>query len=97
MENWKIGDAKICENANQYEMNNTIIYPCIKNIEFINSTILFVHLTNERVFIVPLDKFPVIKNLSTEEKKAFEIIDDQYLSFLAIDEVFSIAELIGIN
>lgn len=76
-------------------MNNTTIYPSIKNIEFINSSILFVHLTNDRVFIVPLDKFPVIKNLSAEEKKAFEIIDEKYLSFLAIDDVYSIEELIG--
>lgn len=67
----------------------------IKNIEFINSSILFVHLTNDRVFIVSLDKFPVIKNLSTEEKKAFEIIDEKYLSFLSIDDVYSIEELIG--
>ena len=78
-------------------MNNALIYPGIHNIEFINSSILFVHLTNDRVFIVPLDKFPVIKNLSPEEKKAFEIIDDKYLSFLAIDEVFSIEELIGLS
>lgn len=77
-------------------MNSTIINPGIKNIEFINSTILFVHLTNERSFIVPLDKFPVIKDLSPEEKKAFEIIDDQYLSFLTIDEIFSIEELTGL-
>lgn len=76
-------------------MNNSIVYPAIKNIEFINSSILFVHLTNDRVFIVPLEKFPVIKKLSSEEKKDFEIIDEKYLSFLAIDEVFSIEELIG--
>lgn len=50
-------------------MISTIVYPGIKSIEFINSTILFVHLTNDRVFIVPLDKFPAIKNLSSEEKK----------------------------
>jgi len=78
-------------------MINTIVYQGIKSIEFINSTILFVHLTNDRVFIVPLDKFPVIKNLSPEEKKSFEIIDDKYLSFLAIDDVFSIEELIGLS
>lgn len=59
----------------------------IKNIEFIKSSILFVRLTNDRVFIVPLDKFPVIKNLSAEEKKAFEIIDEKYLSFLSIDDL----------
>ncbi len=77
-------------------MINTTIYPGIKNIEFINGSILFVHLTNDRVFIVPLDKFPVIKNLSADEKKSFEIIDDKYLSFLAIDEVYSLEELIGL-
>lgn len=78
-------------------MNNTIIYPGIKNIEFINNSILFVHLHNDRVFIVPLDKFPAIKNLSSDEKKDFEIIDDTYLSFLSIDEIFSVEELIGIH
>ena len=71
-------------------------YPAIKNIEFINSTILFVHLDNDRTFIMPLDKFPIIKNLSVEDKKAFEIIDNKYLSFLAIDEIFTLEELIGI-
>ena len=78
-------------------MNNKLTYPGIQNIEFINSTILFVHLTNERVFIVSLDKFPVIKNLSSEQKREFEIIDDKYLSFLAIDEIYSVEQLIGLS
>lgn len=77
-------------------MINTITYPGIKSIEFINSSVLFVHLNNDRTFIVPLDKFPAIKNLTAEEKKSFEIIDDKYLSFLAIDEVFGVEELIGL-
>ena len=77
-------------------MIDTIIYPGIKSVEFTNSSALFVHLNNDRTFIVPLDKFPVIKNLSEEEKKSFEIIDEKYLSFLAIDDVYSIEELIGI-
>ena len=71
--------------------------PGIKSIEFIDSTILFVHLDNDRTFIVPLDKFPAIKNLSAKEKKDFEIIDDSNLSFLAIDDVFSVEELIGLK
>ena len=50
-------------------MNNTINYPGIKSIEFINSAMLFVQLNNDIVFIVPLDKFPVIRDLSAEEKK----------------------------
>lgn len=71
-------------------------YPGIKSIQFVSSSILFVHLDNVRTFIVPLEKFPALKNLSDEQKRDFEIIDDKYLSFLSIDEVFSIEELIGI-
>jgi hypothetical protein len=78
-------------------MINTAISPNIKSIEFMNSSVLFVHLDNERTFIVPLEKFPAIKNLSAEEKKAFEIIDGSNLSFLSIDEIFSIEELIGLH
>ena len=78
-------------------MNTVITYPSIKAIEFISSSILFVHLDNDRTFIVPLDKFPAIQKLSATEKKAFEIIDDKYLSFLSIDEVYSIEELIGLS
>ncbi|MBS1639603.1 MAG: DUF2442 domain-containing protein [Bacteroidetes bacterium] len=70
--------------------------PNIKSVEFMNSSVLFVHLSNDRTFLVPLEKFPAIKNLSSEEKKQFEIIDGSYLSFIAIDEVYSIEELIGI-
>ncbi len=78
-------------------MNTVLIYPGIKSVEFINSSIMFVHLDNDRTFIVPLEKFPSIQQLSSEDKKAFEIIDDKYLSFLAIDEVYSIQELIGLS
>ncbi len=77
-------------------MMHTQILPAIKNIEFINSTIMFVHLANERVFIVPLNKFPTIQNLSAQQKKEFEIIDDTNLSFLSIDEIFGVQELIGL-
>lgn len=77
-------------------MNSVLFFPSIKGVEFINSSIMFVHLNNDRTFIVPLEKFPAIKQLSEEDKKAFEIIDDKYLSFLSIDEVYSIEELIGL-
>ena len=78
-------------------MNPILTYPSIKAVEFINSSIMFVHLDNDRTFIVPLEKFPAIQQLSTDEKKAFEIIDDQNLSFLSIDEIYSIEELIGLS
>ncbi len=78
-------------------MNTSVIYPSIKSIEFINSTIMFVHLDNDRAFVVPLEKFPAIKELSSTDKKAFEIIDNKYLSFLSIDDVYSLEELIGLT
>ncbi len=78
-------------------MNTTFIYPSIKAVEFINSSIMFVHLDNDRTFIVPLEKFPAIQKLSADEKKSFEIIDDQNLSFLSIDEIYSIEELVGLS
>ena len=71
--------------------------PAIRNIEFLNSSIMFVHLSNDRTFIVPLDQFQGIKALTPEQKSEFEIIDETNLSFLAIDEVYSLSELIGIE
>ena len=78
-------------------MNNALVYPGIKSVEFINNSIMFVHLDNDRTFIVPLEKFPAIQQLSLENKKAFEIIDDTHLSFLSIDEIYSVEELIGLS
>jgi hypothetical protein len=77
-------------------MTQLTVLPAIRHIEFINSSILFVHLDNDRTFIVPLDKFPVIQRLTNEQKKDFEIIDDTNISFLSIDEVYSLQELIGL-
>ena len=68
----------------------------IRAIEFINSTVMFVHLDNDRTFIVPLDKFPEIQKLTPDQRKEFEIIDEHHLSFLAIDDVYSVSDLIGI-
>ena len=68
----------------------------IKSVEFVGNSIMFVHLDNERTFIVPLEKFEPIQRLSVDDRKDFEIMDDKYLSFLAIDEVYSVEELIGL-
>jgi hypothetical protein len=70
--------------------------PGIKGIEFINTSIMFVHLDNDRTFIVPLNKFSDIEKLTQQQQKDFEIIDDHYLSFLAIDEIYSISDLTGL-
>ena len=44
----------------------------IKEVEFVNGSIMFVHLDNNRTFIVPLDKFQSIKALSPKEKKTLK-------------------------
>ena len=77
-------------------MINELVYPCIKNINFSDIN-LIINLSNDRVVIIPLEKFPSIKNLSSQERRSFEIIDDNYLSFLSIDDVFSLEELIGLS
>jgi hypothetical protein len=71
--------------------------PKIKSVEFLNSSIMFIHLDNDRTFLVPLDKFPDIKSLNSEQREDFEIIDDNHLSFLAIDEVYSFEQLLGME
>lgn len=71
--------------------------PKLNSVEFLNSSVMFVHLDNDRTFLVPLDKFPAIKSLTVEQRKDFEIIDHAHLSFLAIDEVYSVNELLGLE
>ena len=71
--------------------------PKIKAVEFLNSSIMFIHLDNDRTFLVPIDKFPDIKSLSAEQRMEFEIIDDTHLSFLAIDEIYSLEQLMGVE
>jgi hypothetical protein len=71
--------------------------PKIKSVEFLNSSIMFIHLDNDRTFLVPIDKFPDIKSLSTEQRTEFEIIDDTHLSFLTIDEIYSLEQLMGVK
>lgn len=69
--------------------------PAIRSIEFLNSSIMFVHLANDRTFLVPLDTFPSIRNLTAQEKQDYEIIDDTNLSFLALDDIFTVSTLLG--
>lgn len=58
--------------------------------------LMIIHLDNDRTCIVPLDHFASIKSLSKEAREDFEIIDDTYLSFLEIDHLFSVNELLGV-
>ena len=73
----------------------TTTFPNIEEVKFTPSEMI-INLTNNRFFTVPLDEFPKIKALSHSEREDFEIIDDTNLSFLALDDIYSVNELIGI-
>lgn len=75
-------------------MNPIIEPPELRKIAFASNDLLSVHLSNARTVLVSLDNFPSIAQLDSEQRKDFEIIDYQYLSFLAIDEIYSIEALI---
>ena len=49
---------------------------------------MFVHLNNDRTFIVPLDKFPAIQALSPQQKEDFEIIDGDQLNRKKLKRMF---------
>jgi hypothetical protein len=68
----------------------------IKDVSFVGNSAMLLSLSNDRTFIVPLDKFKEIEALSPEDKNDFEIIDGENLSFLALDEIYNIHELTGI-
>ena len=57
---------------------------------------MLLSLTNDRTLIVPLDNFKEIAALSPAEKRDFEVIDGENLSFLALDETYNIHDLIGL-
>ncbi|MBE7176783.1 MAG: hypothetical protein INR69_10280 [Mucilaginibacter polytrichastri] len=67
----------------------------ITNIQFTADAMKLV-LSNQRVCIVPLISFPEIAALTAEERTDFEVIDSEHLSFLALDEVYHLHDLIGL-
>lgn len=69
----------------------------ISKIDFVEDNQMLLHLSNGRTVLGPLDNFPPIAQLTSEERQNFEVIDGEYLSFLAIDEVSRLGELIGIE
>jgi hypothetical protein len=68
----------------------------ITDVKFVGNSSMLLSLSNDRTCIVPLEKFKQIESLTPLQKEDFEIIDGENLSFLALDEVYSIHELIGI-
>jgi hypothetical protein len=68
----------------------------ITDVKFVGNSAMLLSLSNDRTCIVPLEKFRQIESLTSAQKEDFEIIDGENLSFLALDEIYSIHELIGI-
>jgi len=81
------GELQRTENRNMIE---------IKDIQFIGNSAMMLFLSNDRTFIVPLDKFQAIAQLNAAQRADYEVIDGDNLSFLAIDDVYNIHELMGL-
>jgi len=69
----------------------------ITNVSFKDENFLILDLSNRRSVQISLDEFPEIASLTSEEKEDYQVIDDEYLSFLALDEIYSLKELIGLD
>jgi uncharacterized membrane protein YqhA len=68
----------------------------IIDVQFIGNSAMMLFLSNDRSFIIPLDNFEGIKNLTSQQRLDFEVIDGENLSFLAVDEIYNIHELTGL-
>lgn len=77
-------------------MKTTVKNIEITDVQFLGHWVMLISLSNERTLMIPLNKFEAIANLPNEQRKDFEIIDGENLSFLSIDEVSSLKELTGI-
>ncbi len=67
----------------------------IKDVQFLSNWAMLLSLSNDRTFIIPLEKFNEIAALTDAQRKDFEVIDGKNLSFIALDEIYSLQELIG--
>ena len=65
----------------------------IKKIDFkVKRGAMAVYLTDGRVVIAPLSMFPNIKRLSTKQRESWMIMDEQYFSFDATSEIYSVKD-----
>lgn len=62
-----------------------------------NRDYMKVELSGNRTLLVPLDKFPAIKNLTAKQRENYHIAGGISLDFEGDDEVYHLSELIGIN
>lgn len=69
----------------------------ITNVRFNDQNTMILDLSNNHSILIPANDFNDIAQLTAQEKEDFEIIDGEYLSFLAIDEIYSLKDLIGFS
>lgn len=53
------------------------------------------YLTDSRIVIVPVSKFPEVKKLSKAQREDYMIMDDQYFSFDAISKIYSVKDVLS--
>jgi hypothetical protein len=71
------------------------IQPIIKKIGFTSGGKMSVEFFDGRKVVTPLNRFPSIEKLSTQQRKAWQIIDGIMFSFVDCDEVYHLSQLLG--
>ena len=70
----------------------------IKKLDFeVKRGAMAAFLTDGREIIVPISMFPEIKKLSLKQRKEWMIMDDQYFSFEALSQIYSVKDLLKYN
>ena len=77
-------------------MRTEVKYVEIKEVQFLGNWAMLLSLSNDRAFIIPIEKLKGIASLTAEQRRDYEVIDGENLSFLDLDEIYSLHELIGI-
>ena len=68
----------------------------IKKIEFnVKRGYMAFYLTDNRIVVVPVSRFPEVKRLSRAQREDYMIMDDQYFSFEALSKIYSIKDVLS--
>lgn len=67
----------------------------ITNVRFDDQNMMILDLSNNHSILIPANDLRDISQLSTQEREDFEIIDGEYLSFLDIDEIYYLNDLLA--
>ncbi len=65
----------------------------IINVSFLETEMVLVF-TNKSSLHIPLENLPEVNALTLEQKNDFEVIDGEYVSFLDIDTVYHVSDLL---